>query len=264
MPEWAACCGSDIDWDLVDAELEFQHSVDVEHGVVYGEGDMDSLEALLNAHIEVGYDLCPGLTVTDTTDEPVGDHQCPCQGPPLGAGAENTHATGDEGLNGPALLEQQVLRMVAFLSAFQESEEETASEGCRSPTGQPARGCVLAGPARAGRRELRRKKAVVSAPIVSKVVADMRAEIGMCCLSCNHANIDAVRADCPANYQAAQWTALRIMKDRRLHKEHIQLYLIPCLVAYFSQIHFADGLGGYQGRLGVATRRTWRQRHRAI
>ncbi len=96
----------------------------------------------------------------------------------------------------------------------------------------------------------RRRRCHVSAPIVAKLVAAVRSEIGAMCLRCRHQNIDDVRDRCSANYQAAQWTALRIMKDRKMHPEQIQLYLNPTLVSYFYAEQFSHGFGGYWGDLG--------------
>lgn len=253
FPEWMVCCGSNTMWDIVDAEASFQLEVEREHCVVYGDGEEPSLEVLLDEHDEVGYSLRhqqKELPVEDvqprrieSADDRivVGSVECPLACKVVDGELviiDDGTSPGDAPL-WPATCDQQ---------------QPTALE----ESGGPA---LEGEPKRLGKREWRRRNAVVSAPIVSKVVADMRAEIGMCCLSCDHANIEEVRIQCPANYQAAQWTALRLMKDRKLHTEHVQLYLLPCLVAYFNRVQFADGLGGYRGGLGGRRRRVWRRRH---
>lgn len=96
----------------------------------------------------------------------------------------------------------------------------------------------------------RRRRCHVAAPIVAKLVAEMRAEIGFMCQRCSHPTVDHLLEHCNANYQAAQWTALRIMKDRKMHPEQCQLYLKPTLIHYFSAEQFSHGFGGYTGNLG--------------
>ncbi len=121
----------------------------------------------------------------------------------------------------------------------------------------PSRNGVGVGLGVAGRTGLvplpvvaRRRRCHVSPPIVAKLVASMRAEVGFMCLSCSHRNIEHLIANCNANYQAAQWTALRIMKDRKMHPEQCQLYLKPTLTHYFMAEQFSHGFGGYVGDLG--------------
>lgn len=277
VPWWMSCCGSDVMWDMVDSELAFQEAVEEEHGVVYGDGSEASLAVLLAEHGEVGYTL----RAADIESPPAADV-------PSTASVVTPEVPGlapsepQEGVSGPSEavagagvivfgdVEVPVEDSIAFGSIVVPVEHEVAAavaeatkqcRGLREATAEPPAEEVVN---QVGKREWRRKQAVVSAPIVSKVVAEMRAEVGVCCASCDHADIAAVRRDCPANYQAAQWTCLRIMKDRGLHAEHVQLYLLPCLVAYFHRIQFADGLGGYTGSLGVARRRIWRRRHRQV
>lgn len=268
-------------WDMVDAELAFQEEVENEHGVVYGDGSEASLQVLLAAHGEVGYVLRP-----DDAQTPVESETAPGQAQEGATDREIESAVGvevtgkrAEGSAGIMFgdIEVAVATPVSPTVASETicfgdiavpvehgvvAAVDATSQQCGA--GREASSDAQEGCNRIGKREWRRKQAVVSAPIVSKVVAEMRAEIGVCCSQCGHADIESVRRDCQANYQAAQWTCLRIMKDRGLHAEHVQLYLLPCLVAYFHRIQFADGLGGYTGSLGVARRRIWRRRHRQV
>lgn len=219
-------CGSRVQWDLVDRERAFQRAVNEEHGFIYGDGVVDSLSHLISDHYaDFSYHIAPPLTPSNA-------------------------ATAVSSVSSPS--SQNSGRNAALMRALVGVSRPHPSPPMPPPPSGPT-GPVPSPTGRTGLVPLvrrRRHRCHVSPPIVAKLVAAMRAEIGSMCLACKHKSIVDLRSKCSANYQAAQWTLLRLMKDRKLHPEQIQLYLEPCLIAYFYKGQYSDGCGGYLGELG--------------
>ncbi len=288
MPyEWIACCGSDVNWAMVDAELEFQARVDDEHGVVYGNGSENMLDYLLRVHTESGYALrAEDAEAVDTASRPEDPGPASPKRIVVPQGctlrevseafqmlSEDVNITPEFGamvLNYiPGCTPKEMLEN-ARMSLCDVNVVPASPKRCTEGVVVERRGLVEVktkttrhGDA-IGKRELRRQRAVVSAPIVAKIVAEVREQLGNVCLGCRHESIAEVIRDCKPNYSSVQWTVLRIMKERKLHAAQIQLYLDPVLVAYFRNVQYADGTGGYRGFLGSERKRIWRRRHNQV
>jgi hypothetical protein len=216
-----ACCGSGTDWECVDRERGFCRSVELERGVVYGDGDTSNLELALRYHrTEVGYALRES-TSADIAD-PNEDGE-------------------DEGPLPP---------MAIVVATANQVQHELASETLAMATP------VNPSNQRNTRwRNLRRQRFALSPGIVVALADELTVKVGRMCATCKHHTISEVQHLCPANYRAAEFAYLNIAATHGLHPQHVRLYLEPTLMEYFSDRGSGVGFGGYQGLLSNAERR---------
>lgn len=220
-----ACCGSGTDWDCVDRERAFRRNVELERGMVYGDGNASNLELALRYHrTEVGYSL--------TADEPI-DASSPAE------------EVGVEGPQPPVAI---------IVASAEEVQHELAGEvlAMATPVDEPS---SPSNQRNTRWRNLRRQRFALSPGIVVALADELVVKVGRMCSTCDHVTIDEVRHLCPANYRAAEFAYLNIAATHGLHPQHVRLYLEPTLMEYFADRGSGIGYGGYQGLLSNAERR---------
>jgi hypothetical protein len=212
----SCCCASDTDWDCVDRERAFKRRVELERGIVYGDGTETNLELALRYHrCEVGYSV----------RDPIPD-DIPVEYESEGPGGDYCTMPG-----GAVLTPEQVGE------CFQEDP----------PTSPPKRNTRW--------RNLRRQRFALSPGIVVALADELTVKVGRMCACCDHTTLHEVQTLCPANYRAAEFAYLNIAVIHGLHPQHVRLYREPTLLEYFSDRGSGVGYGGYQGLLSNAERR---------